>query len=100
MTPRTNKNDKAAKAEREQRAKIFAALSDPTRLQIIELLATNHEMSGSEIADQASISHSLLCHHWKILAEAGVITKRKEGQTTYSSLNRELLSKYIKSLLY
>jgi DNA-binding transcriptional ArsR family regulator len=88
------------KAEREQRAKILAALSDSTRLQIVELLAEYGEMSGSEIAEKIAISHSLLCHHSKILAEAGVIKKRKEGQTTYSALNRELLSDCVKSLLY
>ncbi len=95
-----SRNEMDKKAEREHRAKILAALSDPTRLQIIEILADHTEMTGSEIAEKANISHSLLCHHSKILAEAGLIKKRKEGQTTYTSLNRELLSDCAKSLLY
>jgi DNA-binding transcriptional ArsR family regulator len=77
----------------EQRAKIFAALSEPTRLRIVELLAEGGELSGSEIAGRLEISLALFCHHSKTLAEAGVIQVRREGQTRYNSLNRELLSK-------
>jgi DNA-binding transcriptional ArsR family regulator len=77
----------------EQRAKVFASLSDPTRLRIVELLVEQGEMSGSEIANQTGISLALFCHHSKTLAEAGVILTRKEGQTKYHSLNQELLAK-------
>lgn len=76
----------------EQRAKIFAALADPTRLRIVELLAVADELSGSEIANQLGISLALFCHHSKILIEAGLVDARKEGQTKFSSLNRALLA--------
>lgn len=75
----------------EQRAKIFAALADPTRLHIVELLAQQKEMSGSEIAACVGISLALFCHHSKILAEAGIVQIRRDGQTKYSSLNQSLL---------
>jgi DNA-binding transcriptional ArsR family regulator len=88
----------AEKQSSEQRAKIFAALSDPTRLKIVELLASSKEMSGSEIADKLGISLALFCHHSKTLNEAGLIQQRKEGQTKYNSLNRELLVDCFESL--
>ncbi len=75
----------------EQRAKIFAALSDPTRLRIVEMLALAETMSSSEIANQTGISLALFCHHSKILAEVGVIQTRKDGQTKYHCLNRGVL---------
>jgi DNA-binding transcriptional ArsR family regulator len=75
--------------------KDFAALSDPTRLRFVELLASCDEMSGSEIADKLGISLALYCHHSKLLAEVGLI-KTKRGQTKYNSLNRELLSSCLK----
>ncbi|MCA1993054.1 MAG: metalloregulator ArsR/SmtB family transcription factor [Coleofasciculus sp. S288] len=84
-------SDMGEKQTIEQRTKIFAALSDPTRLKIVELLASCEEMSGSEIADKLSISLALFCHHSKTLTEAGLIKQRKEGQTKYNSLDRELL---------
>jgi len=86
------------KTEQQQQAKIFMALSDPTRLQIVELLASCHEMSSSAIADKLDISLSLTCHHTKALAEAGLVEKRKEGQTSYNLLNRALLASVLESL--
>ncbi len=82
---------KIAERDTELRAKIFAALSDPTRLRVVELLAESGEMSGSEIANRLGISLALFCHHSKTLCEAGLLQTRKEGQTKYNSLNRELL---------
>ena len=76
----------------EQRAKIFAALGDPTRLRIVELLAQSAEMSGSELASRLEISLALFCHHSKTLVDCGLVQIRKEGQTKYSSLNRCLLA--------
>ncbi len=76
----------------ECRAKIFAALADPTRLRIVELLVEQIELSGSEIAGRLHISLALFCHHSKTLAEAGVVRIRRDGQTKYHSLNHPLLS--------
>lgn len=87
-----------AKNDTEQRAKIFAALSDPTRLRIVELLALGGEISGSEIANHVGISLALFCHHSKTLIEAGLLQTRKDGQTKYNSLNRELLVDCLASL--
>lgn len=80
-----------------RRAKIFAALSDPTRLRIVELLASTEELSGTDIANHLGISLALFCHHSRTLAEAGLIQTRKDGQTKYNSLNRELLNACLKS---
>jgi DNA-binding transcriptional ArsR family regulator len=85
------------KTENDCRAKIFAALSDPTRLRIVELLVNQHELSGSEIAQQLNISLALFCHHSKTLAEAGLITTRRDGQTKYNALNRDVLTTCLKS---
>jgi DNA-binding transcriptional ArsR family regulator len=76
----------------EQRAKIFAALSDPTRLRIVEMLMERDEMSGSELANQLGISLALFCHHSKTLCEAGVVHIRRAGQTKYHSLNLDQLA--------
>jgi DNA-binding transcriptional ArsR family regulator len=91
-------NAAIAKADREQRAKIFDALSDPTRLRVVELLNERGELSCSEMAAEIGISLALFSHHFKTLAEAGLIQTRKEGQTKYNSLNRALLSGCFASL--
>lgn len=87
------------KTSTEQRAKVFKALSDPTRLRMVEMLSDREEMCGSEIADKLGISLALLCHHWSTLEHAGLITKRKEGQTASISLNHDLLTDCFKTLV-
>lgn len=88
----------AIHTEIEQRAKIFAALADPTRLRFVELLAQSNEVSGSEVAQKLEISLALMCHHSKVIVDVGLAKKRKEGQTAYFSLDKEVLANCLKSL--
>ncbi|HEY9746083.1 MAG TPA: metalloregulator ArsR/SmtB family transcription factor [Oculatellaceae cyanobacterium] len=81
-----------------QRARMFNALSDPTRLQIVELLSAQDELCGKELAEALSITLALLCHHTNVLVDAGVLSKRKQGQFSYYSLNRNALAACINSL--
>ena len=82
----------------EARAKIFSALSDPTRLSIVEALLSEGELSSTEIANKLDISLALLCHHSKVLMEAGVLTLRRQGQTKFRSVDRGLLKACFDSL--
>ena len=83
----------------EERALVFKAIGDPTRVRIIELLrAHTEEITGTEIAGHVGVSLALLCHHSSVLVEAGLVTKRKEGQTSYWTLNREALATALGSL--
>jgi DNA-binding transcriptional ArsR family regulator len=82
----------------EQQAKIFAALSDPTRLKVVELLSNCDEMSGIELAEKLEISLALFCHHSKILVDTGLVNKRKQGLLKYHSLNRRVLEDCVRGL--
>jgi ArsR family transcriptional regulator len=83
----------------EDRALVFKAIGDPTRVRIIELLrAQTQEITGTEIAGHVGVSLALLCHHSSVLVEAGLVTKRKEGQTSYWTLNRDALATALGSL--
>lgn len=68
----------------------FRALADPTRLQVLELVA-NGERCVCELTAALDIPQPLLSHHLKTLREAGFITARKEGRWMYYALNRERL---------
>jgi ArsR family transcriptional regulator, arsenate/arsenite/antimonite-responsive transcriptional repressor len=83
----------------DSQAKIFGALSDPVRLRFVRLLADGEERTGSDLAESLGISLALLCHHSKILVDAGVVTKRKEAQTAYYRANRSVLKQAMKDLL-
>jgi DNA-binding transcriptional ArsR family regulator len=63
----------------------FGALADPTRRGIIMQLARG-EASVSELARPYGISMPAILKHLKVLEEAGLIFRRKEGRTNYCSL--------------
>lgn len=71
----------------------FSALSDATRLKIIQLL-TEHEMCVCEIEDRLGMSQPAISHHLRILKRAGLIAGRKSGKWTYYSINGEKFMKY------
>lgn len=81
-----------------QKTKVFNALSDPTRLQIVEQLADGQERTSKEIADKLGITLALFCHHCNTLNQAGILIKRKQGQSSYNRLNLEVLHQCLHSL--
>jgi len=89
----------ASAIDSEGRAKVFAALSDPTRVRLADLLASRGELSGTALAGELGISLALFCHHSSKMAEAGLLVRRKEGQTTYYAINCEILTQSVAPLL-
>ncbi len=64
----------------------FKALSDPLRLQVIELLR-EQEMCVCDLTVQLQVSQSKLSFHLKALREAGLIRARRQERWIYYSLN-------------
>ena len=60
------------------KAKIFNALSDPVRLEIIEFLREG-ERCVCEIIPHVSLIQPLVSRHLKILKDCGLVKDRKEG---------------------
>src|SRR5580693_1137982 len=56
----------------------FAALSDPTRRQVLERLAAGPRAVG-DIADGLPVSRPAVSQHLKVLKEAGLVSDRQEG---------------------
>jgi ArsR family transcriptional regulator len=76
----------------EQRAKIFKALSDERRIDIVDSLAKHGSQCGTQLAEELGISIALLCHHWEVLVEAGLVKKERQGQLRICTLNAERLA--------
>src|SRR4051812_25675108 len=74
----------------EERAKVFKALADPRRVEIVELLAKGSQC-GTLIAEALGISVALLCHHWEVLVDAGILKKERQGQLRVCTLDAERL---------
>src|ERR1700752_1444012 len=75
-----------------QAARWFHALSDETRLQIVEMLS-HGERCVCELQDVLDAAQSRLSFHLKVLKDAGLVTDRKEGRWMYYALNRDALDK-------
>ena len=76
-------------------AKIFKALSDSNRLQIIYILSLG-EKCACRLLEYFKFTQPTLSHHMKVLMECGLVSSRKEGTWNYYSLNydnaKELLT--------
>lgn len=64
----------------------FQALADPTRLRILALLRSM-ELSVGELAQVLGQSQPRVSRHLKILADAGVLERRKEGSWVFLTLS-------------
>ena len=64
----------------------LAAIADPTRRRIVELLAVRERTAG-ELVDEFDLSAPAISQHLKVLREAGLVITRAEGQSRIQSLN-------------
>ena len=69
---------------------LFHALSDATRLSIIEMLRGG-ERCVCELQDELAAAQSRLSFHLRVLKEAGLITDRREGRWSYYRIVPEAL---------
>lgn len=72
-------------------ARGFKALSDETRLRILELLKAG-EMCACRLQEELGITQSGLSYHMRILSEASLVVPREEGKWTHYSLSLEGIS--------
>lgn len=64
----------------------LAAIADPTRRRIVELLAQRERTAG-ELVAEFDMSAPAISQHLKVLREAGLVTVRAEGQSRVQVLN-------------
>jgi len=84
-----------------EKVDLFKALSNETRLEIINLLK-KESLCACKILEDINLSQSTVSHHMKILADSGLVNCRKEGKWHHYSLNNETLKSlelYIKDLV-
>jgi ArsR family transcriptional regulator len=70
---------------------VFHALSDETRLAVVEMLRGG-ERCVCDLQDALDAAQSRLSFHLKVLKDAGLVTDRKEGRWSYYSLNTDRLA--------
>jgi ArsR family transcriptional regulator len=74
----------------ERAATLFHALSDRTRLSILQRLRFG-ERCVCDLTDALDAAQSRLSFHLKVLKEAGLVTDRRDGRWMYYTLNPEAM---------
>lgn len=82
----------------EENSKFIKALSDPKRLQIIDLLSCG-EMCACDILEHFDFTQPTLSHHMKVLMDNNLVSLRKDGLWSYYSLNLMQCNKVILFLM-
>ncbi|MCB0919694.1 MAG: winged helix-turn-helix transcriptional regulator [Actinobacteria bacterium] len=74
-------------------ARLFKAIADPTRLQILSLItsAPEHELCACELYEPLGLSQPTVSHHLKVLHDAGILDRESRGTWAWYSIRREAL---------
>jgi len=70
------------------------ALADPTRRNILELLANNGELAATAIYEQFPVSPQAVSQHLKVLRETHLVEMEKRAQKHVYRLNPQTLSQF------
>ena len=81
----------------DQLSRVFAALADPTRRDMVARLAVGNATVG-ELADPYDVSLQAVSKHVRVLADAGIVSQSKDAQRRPCHLEPEvfdLMTKWI-----
>lgn len=68
-------------------AMAFDALGEPNRCLLFRALLKQRAVSVGQLASAIGISESLTSQHLKVLLEAGLVTKTRDGKRVYYQVN-------------
>ena len=75
----------------EARRDVFQAIADPTRRQIIDIIA-KQPLNLNSVAEKFDMSRQAVSLHIKILEECGLIMLRQEGRERYCEIKFDKLN--------
>src|SRR5712675_3253508 len=64
------------------RRDVFQAIADPTRREIINLIA-HHSLNLNSVAEKFDISRPAISKHIRILTECGLVVVKQKGRERY-----------------
>lgn len=71
--------------------RVLAALADPTRRRLIQLLAAGRPLSASALAGEVPVSRQAVAQHLAVLQESHLVTSRRAGREVLFSVEPEPL---------
>lgn len=81
-------------ATADQLARVFKALSDPTRVRLVSLIsaADGGEACICDLTQPVGLSQPTVSHHMKILTDAGLVSREQRGRWAYFRVVDEALT--------
>ncbi|KAB1633383.1 ArsR/SmtB family transcription factor [Pseudoclavibacter caeni] len=70
------------------------ALSDPTRLQLLQLVAAHPGGTACicDLTEPLGVTQPTVSHHMKLLAEAGLVTREQRGRWAHYTIQPDALA--------
>ena len=72
-------------------SKVYTALGDEHRQRILLTFGPGERLNVGQIVEVSTLSRSAVSHHLKILRDAGVLQRQKEGKEIYFWINKTFL---------
>ncbi len=73
-------------------AGVLKALADPTRLQLVSLIATTGEECACDLPEAVGKSQPTVSHHLKLLVEAGILHREQRGKWAWFQVDTDRLN--------
>jgi DNA-binding transcriptional ArsR family regulator len=71
---------------------MFSALADPIRFAIVERLLSDGELPVAQLREGIAVSAPAVSRHLNVLADAGLVTRRAQGQQRLYAVRPEALA--------
>lgn len=80
-----------SRAQAEEIARTLKAVADPTRIQILAIVAgaPSGETTVGELADALGLRQPTITHHLRILIDDGLLTREPRGRQVWVSISPE-----------
>ena len=82
----------------DEAAYMLRAISNETRLKVIDILRNKEELTVSELVEGIGCEQSLLSHHLTDMRAKGILNCRKEGKNCFYSLKNKQITQILDCL--
>ena len=73
--------------------RVFAAVAEPSRRKVLEMLAARGEMSASEICEEFEVTPQDVSRHLRVLRESELVLVEKRAQQRIYRINQDTVMK-------
>lgn len=78
---------------------VLRALGDPTRREVVRLLAREGPTTAGELAGRFDLAKSTMSGHFNVLRQAGLVVSERQGQSVVYSASMSVLEEAMAAVL-